>query len=313
LSEAESMLCPAQMLGDALPIDKSSAAFAPPRAKPPPAFCRFYLLTLNSGPYPMTRRTIEIIAFFIALLLAGLALSAWLQSRGEQQRLQSTLDSQKKLLAAADARENNRNSTLTDVLAQINALKNNVQTPGEIVRDLPKYLPLPQPITLNAPTATSAPVTAAPGKKSGQGTSPSAQKGTAAKNPPSATPQSPASDAVPIAVAAENSLPKAPAAAPSTAPGCDPTAACDAQIPAADLKPLYDYVQDCRACQAELTVAKQNAADDAAKLAALTKERDAAITASKGGTFWRRLRRNALWFAVGAATGSAAGYVAAKR
>jgi hypothetical protein len=73
-----------------------------------------------------------------------------------------------------------------------------------------------------------------------------------------------------------------------------------AQIPAADLKPLYDYIQDCRSCQAQLAAAKLDTADNAAKLSAITRERDAALTAAKGGTFWRRLRRNALWFAVGA-------------
>ena len=76
-----------------------------------------------------------------------------------------------------------------------------------------------------------------------------------------------------------------------------------AEIPAADLAPLYDYVQDCRACQLELTAAKENATDDAAKIRALTRERDAAVTAAKGGSFWLRLKRNAHWLAIGAAIG----------
>jgi len=76
-----------------------------------------------------------------------------------------------------------------------------------------------------------------------------------------------------------------------------------AQIPAADLAPLYDYVQDCRACQLQLTAAKENATDDAAKIRALTRERDAAVTAAKGGSFWLRLKRNAHWLAIGAAVG----------
>ena len=42
-------------------------------------------------------------------------------------------------------------------------------------------------------------------------------------------------------------------------------------------------MQDCRACQARLAAATQNSADDAAKIAALTRERDAAVTVSKGG------------------------------
>jgi len=81
-----------------------------------------------------------------------------------------------------------------------------------------------------------------------------------------------------------------------------------AEIPSADLKPLFDYVQNCRACQAQLAAAQKNSADDAAKISALTRERDAAITASKGGSFLRQLRRNAIWFAIGAA----GGYIAAR-
>lgn len=80
------------------------------------------------------------------------------------------------------------------------------------------------------------------------------------------------------------------------------SASFSALIPASDLKPLYDYVQDCRACQAQLATAKQNSADDAAKLAAMTRERAAA---AKGGTFWRRFRRNIEWSAIGAAAGAA--------
>jgi len=68
--------------------------------------------------------------------------------------------------------------------------------------------------------------------------------------------------------------------------------------------PLYDYVQHCRACQLQLTAAKQNATDDAAKIRALTRERDAAVTAAKGGSFWLRLKRNAHWLAIGAAVGA---------
>jgi hypothetical protein len=82
-------------------------------------------------------------------------------------------------------------------------------------------------------------------------------------------------------------------------PGSSP-----AQIPAADLKPLYDYVQDCRSCQAQLAAAHQNRADDAAKLEAMTRERDAAVIAAKGGTLWRRFRRNLEWFAIGATIGA---------
>ncbi len=97
---------------------------------------------------------------------------------------------------------------------------------------------------------------------------------------------------------AANPAPSASAASAATAPQSA------AEIPAADLAPLYNYVQDCRACQLQLTAAKQNASDDAAKIRALTLERDAAVTATKGGPFWLRLKRNAHWLAIGAAVGA---------
>src|SRR5271170_6132534 len=101
-------------------------------------------------------RTIEIAAFAVLLLLAGLAVHAWLSSRDDQLRLQATLATQKQLLDAADARERDRNSSLNATLAQIAALKRTTQTPEEILRDLPKYLSLPQPLTM-APANDSVP------------------------------------------------------------------------------------------------------------------------------------------------------------
>jgi hypothetical protein len=238
----------------------------------------------------MTRRTIEIAAFCVALLLGAMAVHEWLASRDDQQRLASTLAAQKQLLDAADARERTRQSSLDDTLAQIEKLKRATQTPAEIVRDLPKYLSLPQPITLT-PAASS--LSAAP---AGQGTAP------------------PANVITPESASAENSNDRSDAAKPSASVRVIPdlSSAPSAQIPSADLKPLYDYIQDCRECQAQLAAAKQNASDDATKIAALTRERDAAITAAKGGAFWRRLRRDAIWFGVGAALGAAAGYTASR-
>ena len=364
----------------------------------------------------MTRRTLEILAICIAAVLAALAFHAWLSAHDDQLRLQSVVASQKQVLDAADAREHDRNATLKDALAQIEILKRQTQTPEQILRDLPKYLPLPQPITL-APvaTATDEAVAAAAGSPEATSTSPAAtaasahtaaQQGTTAARetptqilrdlakylhlpqPTTRTPVAPAAhaananadaaDAAASAAASSDaaaepttspasttspaqdqegitlsseptasstsSSPTEPGAASanptatpaatgattgargnSTAPTenralsssgippgqhpsapSSPPSATIAQIPAADLKPLYDYVQDCRACQLELAAAKQNATDTALKLTALTHERDAALQASKGGPFWLRLRREALWLAVGAAAATTA-------
>ena len=226
------------------------------------------------------------LAIILALLVAGAFLfRTWLESHDDQLRLHSTLDAQKQLLDDADARERQRAATLKQTLAQIDSLKRATQTPVQVLQDLPKYLQLPQPITLS-----SSPIPPARSEAAQQGTDASPKKGSGAI-PDSAPPASIANHQTSI----DGSL---GAGEPPSAPV--------AQIPGSDLKPLYDYIQDCRACQARLASAKQNAADDAAKLAALTRERDAAIQASKGGSFWTRLRRNARWFIAGATAGAAA-------
>lgn len=81
-------------------------------------------------------------------------------------------------------------------------------------------------------------------------------------------------------------------------------------IPQADLKPLYDSLQDCRATTLESDAAKKDLADQKAQTAALLRERDAAVAAARGGTFWVRLKREAKWFAIGIAVGAAAAKVA---
>jgi len=97
-----------------------------------------------------TRRTIEIAAFCAALLLAALIFHAWLAAHDDQLRLASTLATQKQAIDAADARERDRNATLKDALAQVDALKRNAQneTPAQLARALQDALHLPQPITI---------------------------------------------------------------------------------------------------------------------------------------------------------------------
>ena len=80
------------------------------------------------------------------------------------------------------------------------------------------------------------------------------------------------------------------------------------QLPAEDLKPLYDYAVGCKACQEQLATAQANLADEKVKTQALGKERDDALQAAKGGSLLQRVARAAKWFALGAA----AGVVAAK-
>jgi hypothetical protein len=77
-------------------------------------------------------------------------------------------------------------------------------------------------------------------------------------------------------------------------------------IPSADLKPLYDFALDCKACQAKLTAAQSDLADEKTKTATLTKERDAAIRTFKGGSAIQRFARAAKWLLIGAAAATLA-------
>jgi hypothetical protein len=108
---------------------------------------------------------------------------------------------------------------------------------------------------------------------------------------------------VDIATDATGSTLKLPTAAIQSTP------ASDVRLPSSDLKPLFDYVQDCRACEAENMAERQDAADEATKLAAVTHERDAALKAAAGGSVWHRIRRDLEWLAAGAVGGYIAGHL----
>ena len=96
----------------------------------------------------------------------------------------------------------------------------------------------------------------------------------------------------------------------SLAPRSSEPGAADAPaiitVPQADLKPLFDHLEDCRSCQERLGASQQDLSDERAKVAALTIERDAALKAARGGGFWPRFRTGVKWFAIGAAAGALA-------
>jgi len=79
-----------------------------------------------------------------------------------------------------------------------------------------------------------------------------------------------------------------------------------ATIPAADLKPLYDFAITCKECQAKVLALQQDKVDDGVKIGALVKERDEAVTAAKGGSKWTRIKSAVKWLVIGAAAGAVA-------
>jgi len=82
-------------------------------------------------------------------------------------------------------------------------------------------------------------------------------------------------------------------------------------------KAISDYVYDCDSCKVERDSLRQASVNKdvqisdlktentqlATQKAGVEKERDAAVTAAKGGTFWHRLKSNTKWMVIGIGTG----------
>ncbi len=212
------------------------------------------------------RKIVEMGLAALVIALAAAALESSISASRDERQLQAALADQRKIISSASARELQRDEALRNVTDDIANLKRKIRTPEQVVQEMPKYLRLPQPITMSDSAFRSA---SAP-KSMSLFTRKLVEK-----------PQVP-----------EPSSPDAPLA----------------NIPTVDLKPLFDVVQDCRVCQDKVAAANQDAADEGTKLAAVTRERDLAIKAAKGGGFWQRLRRDLTWLAAGAAAGYAAGH-----
>jgi len=178
----------------------------------------------------------------VAAVLGVAVVQAWRADRRERAQLEAELAATKQLLAAADARQHDRDAQLAQTLATLAADKRTIVTPAQIVRELPSQVSLPSPIVLQSAPA----------------------------------------------------LPNSP------------TPKANAVIPAEDLKPLYDFTIDCKACQAKLAAAQGDLTDERNKTIALTRERDDALRIARGGGMWRRIGRAAKWFLIGAAAGAVA-------
>jgi type II secretory pathway pseudopilin PulG len=196
----------------------------------------------RSGTLMPSRLWICLAELSLAFLLALAVFFSWRADRRERVQLEAELVATKQLLAAADARQHDRDAQLAQTLATLAAEKRTIVTPAQIVRELPSQISLPSPIVLQ-----SAP------------------------------------------------------ALPDT-----PTSKANAVIPAEDLKPLYDFTIDCKACQAKLAAAQGDLTDERNKPTALTRERDDALRIARGGSAWRRIGRAAKWFLIGAAAGAVA-------
>ena len=101
-----------------------------------------------------------------------------------------------------------------------------------------------------------------------------------------------------------------PPASPGGAKQPSDTPGPKVQLPAEDLKPLYDFAVNCQECQAQLSAAQANLKDEQTKSQALSRERDTALQAARGGSVLRRVVRAAKWFVIGAAAGAVAAKLA---
>jgi type II secretory pathway pseudopilin PulG len=242
-----------------------------------PVQCKPEALSFDSDGFHMqTRFTIRITAVAVALAAALALFTAWRADRRDRAQLAADLATAQQTLAQADARQHERDAQLVQTLAALAAEKRTITSPAKIIRELPQQIPLPAPITLQAPDPVS-----------------KLRKETCSSGLPWSA--------------------KGPVCGPerldSTQPRTNPAsnaAATPAILPATDLKPLYDFTLDCKACQAKLAAAQADLIDERAKTIVLTGERDEAVRAAKGGSLLRRIARNAKWLAIGAAAGAIA-------
>lgn len=98
-----------------------------------------------------------------------------------------------------------------------------------------------------------------------------------------------------------------------TATPSNPKPDAVAQIPLQDLPSIRDAIESCKECTLKLQTAQQDLASKNQQLqlageqmSAAERQRDIAIAAAKGGTFWHRLRQNTKWLLLGGGAAASA-------
>lgn len=232
----------------------------------------------------MTRKTAEMVFVLFALGSVWLSLDSWLSSRDAERKFKNASAVEQKLIAESDAANRQQENELKTLLKQTNDLKAKTKTPFQIVKELPKYLSLPVPITLANSEQTGCEVRT---DCAGTSLTSKVHDGKSSVNSIISPPESPRVTAPKPSSLLRGNL--------------------DAKLPVQDLRPLFNFVQDCRTCDAELDAARKMEGDDAIKLAALTRERDLALRVEKR-SYWRRFRQGVVLFSLGAMVGYAAAH-----
>jgi type II secretory pathway pseudopilin PulG len=97
-----------------------------------------------------SRIWLELAAILVAVILCVALVEAWRADRRDRDQLTAELAATKQLVAAADARQHDREAQLAQTLAALAAEKRTPVTPAQIVRELPREIPLPAPLVLQA-------------------------------------------------------------------------------------------------------------------------------------------------------------------
>ncbi len=262
---------------------------------------------MNSMRLDTLLRSAQIL--FAAVLVAVLLIS-WRDGRRDRARLATQLAAAQQSLAAAASRQHDRDAQLARTLAAIDAQKSARLTPDQILARLARQIPLPAPLTLHSAPSGESASSVSPASSASRDTRPAPAEAVAAPlaNRAALRHSVPETAKEPREQAADTRNPRSATPA-SPVPGKflpDAPPAHEAVLPAQDLKPLYNFALDCQACQARLAAAQADLADEKLKTATLTRERDSALQAAKGGSFLRRVARAAKWFVIGAAAGALA-------
>src|SRR3977135_294514 len=95
-----------------------------------------------------TKRYLRAAGILTAAAVATILVVTWRANRRDAAQLAADLAAAKQSLAQADARQHDRDKQLLQTLAALATAKRNITTPAQIVRELPKQIPLPSPLAL---------------------------------------------------------------------------------------------------------------------------------------------------------------------
>jgi len=234
-------------------------------------------------------------SLLVAALLAGVFVAKeWLAAHDAVLQASATIAAQGRLLAqqkrqydALTSAEQTRDRTTAQQIAAMQAQVAQIKTAAQIAAWLPKQLPTPEPVTITVPAPTHV---------------------AASEKPPASV----AANSAPSSATSKTSAPQSALQPAQTPAGNSPPPAL-ATIPQADLPALRDYVESCKECQLSLATAQQDllTKDQQLKLAgeglsAAEQQRDVALRALKGGSFWRRLGHDSKLLLIGGAISAAA-------